>query len=95
MIFRLLNVCTFDMIHQVSHFFNSTNPIMFRIGRFASAPLRQVRWNSTATTPPMMATLRADLKTAMRAKDTARYGRILIFSIASSLSTAGSMSFAH
>ncbi|KAJ5885774.1 hypothetical protein N7504_011610 [Penicillium tannophilum] len=45
---------------------------MFRIGRFASAPLRQVRWNSTATTPPMMATLRADLKTAMRAKDTAR-----------------------
>ncbi|KAJ5953531.1 hypothetical protein N7454_000427 [Penicillium verhagenii] len=45
---------------------------MFRVGRFTCAPLRQVRWNSTATTPPMMATLRADLKTAMRAKDTAR-----------------------
>ncbi|KAJ5263867.1 hypothetical protein N7478_011472 [Penicillium angulare] len=46
---------------------------MFRALRFtSSAPLRQVRWNSTATTPPLMATLRADLKTAMRAKDTAR-----------------------
>ncbi|KAJ5080893.1 hypothetical protein N7456_013603 [Penicillium angulare] len=46
---------------------------MFRALRFTSAaPLRQVRWNSTATTPPLMATLRADLKTAMRAKDTAR-----------------------
>ncbi|KAJ5765334.1 hypothetical protein N7520_004893 [Penicillium odoratum] len=45
---------------------------MFRVGRFTCASMRQVRWNSTATTPPMMATLRADLKTAMRAKDTAR-----------------------
>ncbi|KAJ5728109.1 hypothetical protein N7493_004439 [Penicillium malachiteum] len=46
---------------------------MFRALRsIPSAPLRQVRWNSTATTPPLMATLRADLKTAMRAKDTAR-----------------------
>lgn len=95
MIFRLLNVCTFDLIHQAIHFSNSTVSTMFRIGRFACAPLRQVRWNSTATVPPMMATLRADLKTAMRAKDTARYGRILIQSIGSSLNVAGSMSFAH
>ncbi|KAF3391485.1 Altered inheritance of mitochondria protein 41 [Penicillium rolfsii] len=37
-------------------------------------PLRSVRWNSTAgpTLPPLMATLRNDLKTAMRAKDTPR-----------------------
>ncbi|KAJ5443470.1 uncharacterized protein N7458_007342 [Penicillium daleae] len=37
-------------------------------------PLRSVRWNSTAgpTLPPLMATLRNDLKTAMRAKDTHR-----------------------
>jgi hypothetical protein len=75
MIFRLLDGCTFDLIHHSR--FKSTASIMFRVGRFACAPLRQVRWNSTATTPPMMATLRADLKTAMRAKDTARYGRIL------------------
>ncbi|KAL2867203.1 uncharacterized protein BJX67DRAFT_107816 [Aspergillus lucknowensis] len=36
--------------------------------------LHQARWNSTAgpTLPPMMATLRTDLKTAMRAKDTER-----------------------
>ncbi|KAJ5095059.1 hypothetical protein N7532_007350 [Penicillium argentinense] len=36
--------------------------------------MRMVRWNSTAspTTPPLMATLRTDLKTAMRAKDTSR-----------------------
>ncbi|OOF94929.1 hypothetical protein ASPCADRAFT_208581 [Aspergillus carbonarius ITEM 5010] len=36
--------------------------------------LRLVRWNSTGgpTLPPLIATLRADLKTAMRAKDTAR-----------------------
>ncbi|EPS27248.1 hypothetical protein POX_e06223 [Penicillium oxalicum] len=37
-------------------------------------PLRSVRWNSTAgpTLPPLMTTLRNDLKTAMRAKDTHR-----------------------
>ncbi|KAL4803153.1 hypothetical protein BDV18DRAFT_43844 [Aspergillus unguis] len=36
--------------------------------------LYQIRWNSTAapSLPPLMATLRADLKTAMRAKDTDR-----------------------
>ncbi|OJJ55085.1 hypothetical protein ASPSYDRAFT_158889 [Aspergillus sydowii CBS 593.65] len=36
--------------------------------------LYQVRWNSTASPslPPLMATLRTDLKTAMRSKDTDR-----------------------
>ncbi|PYH96528.1 GatB/YqeY domain-containing protein [Aspergillus ellipticus CBS 707.79] len=35
--------------------------------------VRQVRWNSTAPAlPPLMATLRTDLKTAMRAKDKPR-----------------------
>ncbi|KAL4865548.1 hypothetical protein BDV12DRAFT_174525 [Aspergillus spectabilis] len=36
--------------------------------------LYQARWNSTvsSSTPPLMATLRGDLKTAMRAKDTDR-----------------------
>ncbi|KAJ5320590.1 hypothetical protein PENANT_c033G04305 [Penicillium antarcticum] len=40
----------------------------------ARIPARLVRWNSTATPvlPPLMATLRTDLKTAMRAKDTTR-----------------------
>ncbi|KAJ5169221.1 uncharacterized protein N7482_004815 [Penicillium canariense] len=41
---------------------------------FTRVPVRSVRWNSTAgpTLPPLMATLRNDLKTAMRAKDTSR-----------------------
>ncbi|KAJ5466660.1 hypothetical protein N7539_009389 [Penicillium diatomitis] len=44
-------------------------------------PLRSVRWNSTAgpTLPPLMTTLRNDLKTAMRAKDTYRYGSSKLF----------------
>lgn len=50
--------------------------IMFSLLRLSPrVPARTaVRWNSTApATPPLMSTLRADLKTAMRAKDTARY----------------------
>jgi hypothetical protein len=39
----------------------------------ARLPARLVRWNSTGPVlPPLMATLRTDLKTAMRAKDTTR-----------------------
>ncbi|KAJ5577530.1 uncharacterized protein N7459_006494 [Penicillium hispanicum] len=48
---------------------------MFQTIRFsARVPLRLVRWNSTTNPvmPPLMGTLRADLKTAMRAKDTSR-----------------------
>ncbi|KAG2414681.1 hypothetical protein HFD88_003872 [Aspergillus terreus] len=48
---------------------------MFRPMRFpAPRSLRSVRWNSTSspTMPPLMAKIRTDLKTAMRAKDTAR-----------------------
>jgi hypothetical protein len=49
---------------------------MFNTARFVSrVGLGPIRWNSTAATslPPMMATLRSDLKQAMRAKDQARY----------------------
>lgn len=37
--------------------------------------LRAVRWNSTTSSsvPPLLATLRSDLKVAMRAKDKSRY----------------------
>ncbi|KAJ5787032.1 hypothetical protein N7457_002022 [Penicillium paradoxum] len=47
---------------------------MFQSIRFSSRlPARLVRWNSTGPVlPPLMATLRTDLKTAMRAKDTTR-----------------------
>ncbi|KAJ5608557.1 hypothetical protein N7537_005176 [Penicillium hordei] len=47
---------------------------MFQPFRFSSRlPARLVRWNSTSPAlPPLMATLRTDLKTAMRAKDTTR-----------------------
>ncbi|KAJ9313409.1 hypothetical protein DTO271D3_6272 [Paecilomyces variotii] len=48
---------------------------MFTPLRFsARLGLRSVRYNSTATSgaPPLMAKIRTDLKTAMRAKDTAR-----------------------
>ncbi|KAL4876667.1 hypothetical protein BJY04DRAFT_140043 [Aspergillus karnatakaensis] len=48
---------------------------MFRVLRQTTRlGLYQARWNSTASssTPPLMATLRTDLKTAMRAKDTDR-----------------------
>ncbi|KKK24868.1 hypothetical protein P175DRAFT_0535635 [Aspergillus ochraceoroseus IBT 24754] len=47
---------------------------MFRSLRLAPRVVRSARWNSTSspTTPPLMATLRTDLKTAMRAKDTDR-----------------------
>ncbi|KAL4927320.1 uncharacterized protein BDV17DRAFT_131073 [Aspergillus undulatus] len=42
--------------------------------RLTRLGLYQARWNSTASpsVPPLMATLRTDLKTAMRAKDTDR-----------------------
>ncbi|CAI7650034.1 hypothetical protein N7533_008490 [Penicillium manginii] len=48
-----------------------------QFARLSARPLRSmrfVRWNSTASpaTPPLMVTLRTDLKTAMRAKDTSR-----------------------
>ncbi|KAJ5216575.1 uncharacterized protein N7498_002982 [Penicillium cinerascens] len=50
---------------------------MFQAARFTSrVPLRTplwVRWNSSSPVlPPLMSTLRNDLKTAMRAKDTSR-----------------------
>lgn len=49
---------------------------MFQFTRYAlpaRLPVRLVRWNSTGPVlPPLMATLRTDLKTAMRAKDTTR-----------------------
>ncbi|KAJ6122655.1 hypothetical protein N7512_005120 [Penicillium capsulatum] len=47
---------------------------MLNATRFcARVPLRSVRWNSTAPVmPPLMNTLRTDLKAAMRAKDTTR-----------------------
>ena len=47
---------------------------MLRLSRFsARVPSYAVRWNSTGPTlPPLMSTLRTDLKTAMRAKDTSR-----------------------
>ncbi|KAK2759530.1 hypothetical protein FQN54_003009 [Arachnomyces sp. PD_36] len=46
---------------------------MFNTMRFsARLPLRAVRYNSTASSPPLLSTLRTDLKTAMKAKDTAR-----------------------
>lgn len=47
---------------------------MLRLSRFsARIPSYTVRWNSTGPTlPPLMSTLRTDLKTAMRAKDTSR-----------------------
>lgn len=61
--------------------------------------MRQVRWNSTASTPPLMATLRADLKTAMRAKDTARYDYLFILEdrqvLELLLTIPGSMSSVH
>ncbi|KAL5340401.1 hypothetical protein BJX70DRAFT_361667 [Aspergillus crustosus] len=54
--------------------------------------LYQARWNSTASssTPPLMATLRADLKTAMRAKDSDRLNvlRALISEFNNSQKTA-------
>ncbi|KAJ5321960.1 uncharacterized protein MYU51_002633 [Penicillium brevicompactum] len=44
-----------------------------RVALPARLPARLVRWNSTGPVlPPLMATLRTDLKTAMRAKDTTR-----------------------
>lgn len=59
-------------------------PTMFNSLRFTSRlGLRAVRWNSTASSgsPPLMAHMRNDLKVAMRAKDTARYGdlQLLLF----------------
>ncbi|KAJ5888989.1 hypothetical protein N7495_009030 [Penicillium taxi] len=44
------------------------------LGLFPKPSLRLVRWNSTSgpVLPPLMTTLRTDLKTAMRAKDTPR-----------------------
>ncbi|KAL4784094.1 hypothetical protein BJX76DRAFT_328295 [Aspergillus varians] len=48
---------------------------MFRVLRQTTRlGLYQARWNSTASPslPPLMATLRTDLKTAMRSKDTDR-----------------------
>ncbi|KAL3471853.1 hypothetical protein BJX99DRAFT_16139 [Aspergillus californicus] len=52
----------------------------------------QVRWNSSASpaTPPLMAKLRTDLKTAMRAKDTDRLNvlRALISETNNSLKTS-------
>jgi len=47
---------------------------MFNAIRFSSRlGLRAVRWNSTSSSvPPLMVTLRSDLKNAMRAKDTPR-----------------------
>lgn len=52
--------------------------IMFQAIRFtARVPLRSVRWSSTGTVlPPLMATMRNDLKTAMRAKDISRYAML-------------------
>lgn len=50
---------------------------MLNLVRFsARSGLRSVRCNSTATSgaPPLLAKLRSDLKDAMKAKDTARYG---------------------
>lgn len=50
---------------------------MLNLVRFpARLGLRSVRCNSTATSvaPPLLAKLRSDLKDAMKAKDTARYG---------------------
>lgn len=40
-----------------------------------------VRWNSSASpaSPPLMAKIRTDLKTAMRAKDTSRYVLLYIY----------------
>ena len=40
-----------------------------------------VRWNSSASpaSPPLMAKIRTDLKTAMRAKDTSRYALLYIY----------------
>lgn len=34
-----------------------------------------LRWASTDTAPPLLAQMKADMKTAMRAKDTVRYER--------------------
>lgn len=49
---------------------------MFSTARLVSrVGLGAIRWNSTAATslPPMMTTLRSDLKQAMREKDQPRY----------------------
>lgn len=52
--------------------------IMFQAIRFtARMPLRSVRWSSTGPVlPPLMTTMRNDLKTAMRAKDISRYSML-------------------
>ncbi|KAJ5530208.1 hypothetical protein N7527_003601 [Penicillium freii] len=63
------------LIPQLSLFLLSKLSVkMFQSIRFSSRlPARLVRWNSTGPVlPPLMATLRTDLKTAMRAKDTTR-----------------------
>ncbi|KAI9368700.1 hypothetical protein BJX61DRAFT_546273 [Aspergillus egyptiacus] len=65
---------------------------MFRALRQTTRLGLQLRWNSTASapTPPLMAKLRADLKTAMRAKDTDRLNvvRALISETNNSLKTS-------
>ncbi|KAJ5217086.1 hypothetical protein N7468_010094 [Penicillium chermesinum] len=51
--------------------FSATLPVRSTLRSLGAVRPIQVRWNSSAV-PPLMATLRTDLKTAMRAKDTAR-----------------------
>lgn len=54
---------------------NNSLRTAFRIGRL---PLRSVRWNSTANDqiPPLLLTMRSDLKTAMKAKDKIKCDRL-------------------
>lgn len=74
-IFRLLLsidvwVCSYS---QLSITIVSTMFQSIRVALPARLPARLVRWNSTGPVlPPLMGTLRTDLKTAMRAKDTTR-----------------------
>lgn len=66
------------LLWSLSHCPDSRGLVMFSAIRFTSrVPLRSVRWNSTGPVlPPLMATMRNDLKTAMRAKDVSRYAML-------------------